>query len=289
MTDTTDDGLTQRSIKNYLLFKRFFFGPWVRHLFKAKISGQENIPAKGGILFASNHRGAMDAPILAGMIDRPVTFPAKRELFESKSIGGRIVAWFLRSTGMIPLDRSGGKSSENALRPIVERLEEGLAVGIYPEGKRSVDGRLYKGKTGVARLALEAGVPVVPVAMFDSRKHTTKLGIPWVSHPHVVVGEPLDFSEYFGLQDDYDALRWVTDQVMAAVQKLSGQEYVDVYCKDVYYKVITMEEANKHILPHPGYGEAKPPVLPKGTHVAKHEIGGADPGADPGSPSAPAE
>jgi 1-acyl-sn-glycerol-3-phosphate acyltransferase len=240
--------------KWYQFFKAALFAPVVKLLFRARITGGERIPKKGGVLIASNHLGAMDAIVLAALVYRHLTFPAKAELFDgSRGLGSRIVAWFMRTIGQVALDRADPNQANAALRPIIARVKEGGAVGIYPEGTRSVDGRLYKGKTGVARIALATGAPVVPVAVFDTKEHRSWIGIPWLTRPRVVVGEPLDFSQYQGQENNHDALRKVTDEVMAAIQKLSGQEYVDVYGKEVKYHLISQEEADAKVLPYPGF------------------------------------
>jgi len=245
----------------YSLFKVLIFVPLVRGLFRATITGEGNIPATGGVMLASNHLGAGDTFMLPTLIERHVTFPAKAELFApGKNVGRMIVAWFLRLMHEVPLDRSGGRSSLEAFRPILAELAKGGVVGIYPEGKRSPDGRLYKGKTGVARMALAADVPVVPIAMFDSQTVRNRLGIPWIRRPRIVVGTPLAFHEYRAQADDHQVLRYVTDEIMNAIQELSGQTYVDVYAASVVAGRVSAQEADKRILPRPGYG-ATPPAI----------------------------
>lgn len=246
----------------YVLFKYVFFAPVVRFLFRARIEGEENIPRTGGAILASNHLSAGDTYVLPAMIARRLTFPAKAELFKgNRGIGSKVVAWFLRAIGQVPLDRSGGRASLDGLGPVLEVLAEGGLVGIYPEGTRSPDGRLYKGKTGVARMALAAGVPVVPVAMFDTDVVKTRLGIPWIRRPRIVVGKPLDFSAYTSLVNDRATLRWVTDEVMNEIMKISGQTYVEGYGTSVKSGSLTPAEAEARIRPRPGNGSA-PPKLP---------------------------
>lgn len=248
----------------YEVFKNGLFRPLSRFGFKATVEGAEHIPATGGALLASNHLAAGETFILPAMLKRPVIFPAKAELFAGKGgFGTKIVAWFLKAVGMVPLDRSGGRASLDGLAPVVKALEEGGLVGIYPEGTRSPDGRLYKGRTGVARLALAAGVPVIPVAAFDSQTVRTRIGIPWVRRPRFVIGEPIDLSAYAAFHDDHNGLRWVTDQVMCAIQDLSGQTYVDAYGTSVKSGSLSAAEADARVLPRPGNG-AEPPALPAG-------------------------
>lgn len=242
----------------YWLFKNSIFRPIIKYLFKARIEGESNVPATGGVILASNHIDAGDTVVLPAMIRRQVTFPAKAELFQgNRGWFSKAVAWFLKAVGQVPLDRSGGRASLDGLGPVLQVLADGGCVGIYPEGTRSPDGRLYKGKTGVARMALAAGVPVVPVGMKHSQL-IRRAGIPWIDHPVVIIGEPLDFSEYYDRIDDPRTLRWVTDQVMAAIQRLSGQTYVEAYGTSVKSGSLTKAEADARILERPGINTRQP-------------------------------
>lgn len=246
----------------YWLFKNLMFVPIVRWLYRARIEGEENIPATGGAILASNHLAAGDTYVLPAMIHRRLTFPAKAELFlGNRGLGSKLVAWFLKAIGQVPLDRSGGRASLDGLGPVIKVLHEGDLVGIYPEGTRSPDGRLYKGKTGVARLTLAAGVPVVPVAMFNTEVVKNRLGIPWMNRPRVLIGKPLDFSAYAPLVDDRKTLRWITDEVMNAIMELSGQTYVEAYGTSLKSGSLSAAEAAARVLPRPGFG-ATPPQLP---------------------------
>jgi 1-acyl-sn-glycerol-3-phosphate acyltransferase len=248
----------------YDLFKNLLFRPVCRFLFRARIEGAENIPAEGGAVLASNHLAAGDTFVLPALMERPLTFPAKAELFSGKGgPGAKIVAWFLKAVGQVPLDRSGGRVSLDGLGPVLKVLADGGLVGIYPEGTRSPDGRMYKGRTGVARLVLAAGVPVIPVAVFDTAPIRTRLGIPWIWKPRVVIGTPRDFSAYAALHDDRTTLRWVTDEVMAEIQQLSGQTYVDAYGTSLKSGSLSAAEADARVLPRPGDG-TRPPELPAG-------------------------
>ncbi|WP_156758397.1 lysophospholipid acyltransferase family protein [Actinokineospora pegani] len=214
----------------YWWMKHVFLGPLLRVFFRPRIEGAEHIPATGGVLLASNHLAVSDSFFLPLMIDRRVTFPAKMEYFTAPGVKGAVKRWFFTGVGQIPIDRSGGSASQAALETGVRLLREGKVMGIYPEGTRSPDGRLFKGKTGVARIALEAGVPVVPVAMFGTDKANPIGSKMWRPYPiRIKVGPPMDFSRYEGLQGDRFVERSITDEVMYALMELSGQEYVDVY------------------------------------------------------------
>lgn len=201
---------------------KVFYQPWIR--------GEENIPADGPAILASNHLAVIDSFFLPLMLRREVVFMGKSDYFDGTGIRGKLVAGFMRGVGTIPVDRSGGRASEAALRTGLGRLNEGELFGIYPEGTRSPDGRLYRGKTGVARLALESGAPVIPVAMIGTNiAQPIGKRIPNIHRIGVVVGQPLDFSRYQGMQDDRFVLRSITDEIMYELMLLSGQEYVDVY------------------------------------------------------------
>lgn len=248
----------------YNFFKYLIFVPLVRWGFRATLVGEQHVPASGGVILASNHLAAGDTYITPALIRRQVTFPAKAELFQgNRGLASKIVAWFMKAIKQVPLDRSGGRVSLAGLEPVLEALEQGRVVGIYPEGTRSPDGRLYKGHTGVARMVLAAGVPVIPVAVFDTQTVKGWFGIPWVRRPRVVIGEPLDFGAYSSLVDDRDALRWVTDEVMAAIQQLSGQTYVNAYATSVKRGALSDGEADSRVLRRPGLGST-PPQLPSG-------------------------
>lgn len=188
------------------------------------------MPASGAAILASNHLAVIDSFFLPLMLDRELVFIGKQEYFTGRGLKGRLTAGFMRGVGTIPVDRGGGKASEAALRTGLRRLEAGDLFGIYPEGTRSPDGRLYRGKTGIARLALESGAPVIPVAMVGTNiAQPVGRTIPRVMRIGMVVGEPLDFSRYRGMENDRFILRSVTDEIMYAIMSLSGQEYVDVY------------------------------------------------------------
>jgi len=244
----------------YRFFKFTIFRPMVKYSYGTKVFGDENFPREGGAILASNHIGALDSLVVPAMMPRPITFPAKAELFSGKGgLGNKIVAWFLKTIGMVPMDRSGGRASANALEAISAVLAEGHVVAIYPEGTRSPDGRLYKGKTGMARMALSNRVPVIPVGVSGSKSVKGPFGLPWARRPVVVIGEPLDFSAFYDTPGNSKVLRYVTDEAMAAIQKLTGQDYVDVYASRVKSGDLTLEQADGFVVERPGGGE--PPVI----------------------------
>src|SRR5262245_7529161 len=214
----------------YYLMKPVFLGPVLRLFFRPDIEGAENIPDKGGALLASNHLAVADSFFLPLMLSRRVTFPAKLEYFTQTGVKGRFKKWFFTGMGQIPIDRSGGAAAQAALDTGIRLLREGHLLGIYPEGTRSPDGRRYKGKTGLARMVLEAKVQVVPVAMFGTDKANPIGSKMWRPHKiRIKIGKPLDFSRYEGLAGDRFVERSITDEIMYALMELSGQEYVDIY------------------------------------------------------------
>ncbi len=214
----------------YWLMKRVILGPVLFAIFRPWVKGEDHVPQAGGVILASNHLSFSDSIFLPLVVRRRVTFLAKADYFTGRGIKGRLTAGFFRSAGQVPLDRTGGQASEAALTAGLRVLRRGALLGIYPEGTRSPDGRLYRGKTGVARMALEAKVPVVPVAMIGTDK-VQPIGkrIPHLGRVGVVIGEPLDFSRYDGMENDRFVLRSITDEIMYALMELSGQEYADVY------------------------------------------------------------
>jgi 1-acyl-sn-glycerol-3-phosphate acyltransferase len=246
------------------MFKWLAFTPALRLICRPWIEGHDNIPEHGPAILVSNHLSAGDTILLPAMIRRRLTFPAKVELFQGRRLGGRVVTWFLTSVGQLPMDRSGGRASATSMEGVLGVLRNGDLLGIYPEGTRSVDGRLYKGKTGVARLVLSAGVPVVPVAMINTQVVRSRvLGIPTMHRPGIRIGTPLDFTRYAGARNDREVLRWVTDEIMNAVMELSGQEYVDVYGTSVKSAKDDGRLLIAQVLSRPGEGRPVPPVPPE--------------------------
>jgi len=218
----------------YWLMKYVVIGPIVKAIWRPWVVGRRNVPAEGAAILASNHLSVMDSVFLPLMIDRPVSFLAKSDYFTGKGFKGWATRMFMKATGQIPIDRSGGKASEASLNTGLQVLGRGDLLGIYPEGTRSPDGKLYRGRTGLARMALEAHVPVVPVVMVDT---DTMLPIgttvPRIVRVGIVIGEPLDFSRFQGMEGDRYILRSVTDEIMVALQRLGEQEYEDVYASSV--------------------------------------------------------
>ncbi len=214
----------------YWFLKRVLLGPLLWLVWRPWVEGLENIPERGAAIIASNHLSFSDSFFMPLVVPRRVTFAAKAEYFTGRGLKGRLTAWFFRGVGQVPIDRSGGKAADAALRTGLKILERGELFGIYPEGTRSPDGRLYRGRTGIARLALAAKVPVIPVAMIDTDKlQPPGRVLPRLIRPGVRLGKPLDFSRYYGLEADRYVLRSVTDEIMYALMELSGQEYVDIY------------------------------------------------------------
>ncbi len=229
----------------YWVLKTVVLGPILRLLFRPWVEGAEHIPETGPAIFASNHLSFSDSIFLPLVVPRRMTFLAKSDYFTGEGIKGRLTAAFFKGVGQLPVDRSGGRASEAALRSGLKVLGRGELLGLYPEGTRSPDGRLYKGKTGVARMALEAGVPVIPVAMIDTDKaQPTGTKIPKLIRVGVRVGTPLDFSRYEGMEGDRFVLRSITDEIMYALMELSGQEYVDMYATAMKDR-IAREKKNK--------------------------------------------
>lgn len=213
---------------------KFAASPVLHTAYKPWIRGKENIPATGPAILASNHNAVWDSIFLPMMIDREIVFMGKADYFTGTGVKGWATKKLMSAVGTIPVDRSGGRASEAALRAGLDRLAQGELFGIYPEGTRSPDGRLYRGKTGVARLAILSGAPVIPVAMIGMHD-AQPVGrlLPKPVDIGIVVGEPLDFSRYKGLHSDRYVLRAVTDEIMYNLMLLSGQEYVDRYAADV--------------------------------------------------------
>jgi len=208
-------------------------GPVLRIVFRPWAEGAENVPRTGAAILASNHLSFSDHFFAPLPLPRKVIFLAKSEYFTGRGLKGVLSRAFFSGVGQIPVDRSGGEASQRALRTGLRVLAQGDLLGIYPEGTRTPDGRLYRGKTGVARLALEARVPVVPTAMIGGFEFQPpgKIAPTLRIRPGVRFGKPLDFSRYYGLHEDRIILRAVTDEIMYEIMRLSGQEYVDEYAQ----------------------------------------------------------
>ncbi len=214
----------------YWLLRHVLLGPAITRVFRPVEEGVHNVPRTGAAILASNHLSFADWLFMPLALDRRVTFVAKSDYFTGVGVKGWAQKRFFAGTGQVPIDRTGGRASEGALRAGLKVLERGELFGIYPEGTRSHDGRLYKGRTGVARMALLAKVPVIPTAVIgtDVIAPPGKI-VRRIVSPTVRFGTPLDFSRYEGMSEDRFILRSITDEIMYAIMELSGQEYVDLY------------------------------------------------------------
>ncbi len=219
----------------YWLAKFVLVGPLLRLIWRPWTEGLDNIPTHGPAILASNHLSFCDSLFMPVMVPRKVTFLAKAEYFTTPGLKGRLSKMLITSVGQVPIDRSDADASRAALNTGVRVLRRGALLGIYPEGTRSPDGRLYRGKTGVARMALEAGVPVIPVAMIGTEiiQPTGRLLPRFRPRPGIRFGQALDFSRYEGMAGDRFVERSMTDEIMYELMQLGGQEYVDVYAAKV--------------------------------------------------------
>jgi 1-acyl-sn-glycerol-3-phosphate acyltransferase len=214
----------------YWIMKHLIAGPLLRTLFRPQLTGADNIPKSGPVILASNHLSFIDSVILPLVIKRRVYFLAGSNYFTGRGPGAWALRRFLLATGMIPLDRSGGKASEASLNAGLGVLAQGRVLGIYPEGSRSRDGKMHRGRTGVARMILESNAKVVPVAMIGTDK-VMAVGSSSLKFVKVGLsfGKPLSFDRYQGIEGDRAVLRAITDEIMVEIRALSGQEYVDNY------------------------------------------------------------
>ncbi|MFX4272741.1 lysophospholipid acyltransferase family protein [Propionibacteriaceae bacterium Y1685] len=244
----------------YEFLRDTFVKPWFLVTARPWLEGEENIPETGPVILASNHQSAVETVLLPAMVKRQMSFAAKQELFTGKGIH-RLLGIFLKAVGIQPLDRTGGRASANSMEAVSGVLADGGVLGIFPEGTRSPDGRLHKGKTGTARLVLAAGVPVVPVAMINTVGVKVK-GWPFkrMRNPGIRFGPALDFTQWRAGAGNRDVIRYVTDEVMAAIQDLSGQEYVDVYAASLRQAKAEGRELTATVLPRPGHGRPIPPL-----------------------------
>jgi 1-acyl-sn-glycerol-3-phosphate acyltransferase len=219
----------------YWLAKFVFLGPLLRGLWRPWVEGIENIPTDRPAILASNHLSFCDSFFMPVMVPRKVTFLAKAEYFTTPGIKGFFSRMFFSGVGQVPIDRSDPDASRAALNTGVRVLREGKLLGIYPEGTRSPDGRLYRGKTGVAKLALESGAVVIPCAMVNTNiiQPPGRMFPKLRPRPGARFGKPLDFSRYEGMAGDRFVERSMTDEIMYELMLLSGQEYVDTYAAKV--------------------------------------------------------
>jgi 1-acyl-sn-glycerol-3-phosphate acyltransferase len=239
----------------YWFLKFVAIGPVVKLVFHPRAQGTGNVPDSGPAILAGNHLSAADWIFMPLSLRRRVTFLAKAEYFTGTGLKGWAQRVFFAGSGQVPIDRTNASAAEDAIRTGIRILREGKLLGIYPEGTRSPDGRLYRGKTGVARTAIETGAPVVPLAMvYRPRRLPFGLGrrLPAVE---VRFGRPLDFSRYEGLSGDRFVERSITDEIMYEIMTLSGQEYVDVYGAQVKRSMDESGASAAEVA-----GELEPPV-----------------------------
>lgn len=229
LRDREPFGLDQRSKPVHLLV-RWLLAPLVRFIYRPVVHGVEWVPREGAVILAANHRAAVDTAVIALTAGRPVSFLGKAEYFVGTGLRGRALASFLSALGYVPVDRANAKAGLAALHAARKVLDAGGAFAIYPEGTRSLDGRLHRGHTGVASLALSTGAPVVPVGLIGTER-VQPVGKRFPRPRRFVVrfGQPLDFTRYEGLEGSNAIRRAVTDEVMDAIARLSHQEYVDTY------------------------------------------------------------
>ncbi len=224
----------------YRLLKSFLI-PILTLLFRPKVTGLRNVAHTGPVIIASNHLSFSDSIFMPLVVPRKVTFLAKSEYFTSPGFKGFLKKITFIALGQVPVDRSGGRRSEAALLTGLSLLADGNCIGIYPEGTRSPDGRLYKGRTGIARLAIESGAAVVPVAMFNTAEiQPTGQVVPKVRRVEMIFGEPMFFE---GDSNDLKLLREITDRIMNTIQSISGQEYVDMYASEA--KIALLKQARE--------------------------------------------
>jgi 1-acyl-sn-glycerol-3-phosphate acyltransferase len=218
----------------YWLLKYVLLGPLLSLLGRPKVEGLEHVPSSGPAILASNHLAVMDSFFLPLVVRRRITFLAKAEYFTGTGLKGWLSRWFFTAVGQVPIDRADADAAQAALNTAEQVLLQGKLMGMYPEGTRSPDGRLYKGKTGLARLALHTGVPVIPVAMIGTNV-VNPPGSTMLRFGRVTVrfGKPMDFSRFEGMAGNRFIERAITDEVIYELMGLSGQEYVDIYAASV--------------------------------------------------------
>jgi 1-acyl-sn-glycerol-3-phosphate acyltransferase len=209
---------------------RAIAGPVLRTLWRPEVIGTENIPPSGGAILASNHLSIVDSIFLPLMVERPVTFAAKSEYFNGTRLIDRFTGAYMRATKQLSVDRAGARAGQDMLEAALRLLQGGELFGIYPEGTRSPDGRLYRGRVGIGWLALNSGLPVLPVAMSGTdRVLPPGQKVPRVTKIGITIGKPLTFEHVRDLPSAARQRRAITDEVMQSIQALSGQEYVPMY------------------------------------------------------------
>jgi 1-acyl-sn-glycerol-3-phosphate acyltransferase len=209
---------------------RLIAGPFMRLLWQPRVTGIENVPASGGAIIASNHLSIVDSLFLPLVVPRPVTFAAKSEYFTGTGPINRVTAAYLRATNQLSVDRTGARAGQAMLEAALGLVQKGGLFAIYPEGTRSPDGRLYRGRVGVGWLALHSGLPVIPVGMSGTERVLPPgRKVPRISSVRISIGKPLTFDAYKGQPCGARQRRAVTDEVMKSIQGLTGQEYVPIY------------------------------------------------------------
>jgi 1-acyl-sn-glycerol-3-phosphate acyltransferase len=253
----------------YWLMKHVVLGPLLRLIYRPKARGLENIPAEGPVILAANHVSFLDSMFIPLLVKRPVVYLGKADYFDKKR-----TRWFFKSANVIPVRREGGTAGEAAIQAGVRELKKGMVVGIYPEGTRSPDGRLYRGKTGVARMALLASAPVIPVGVLGTRevqppdRKMPKLG----GKIEVVYGKPLRFDRFEGRDRDRFVLRSVTDEVLYEIMMITGQEYVDEYASKVKAQLKQQQESSAPGAPDEGAAPVEAEA-PQGQQAAARAAG----------------
>ena len=228
----------------YLLLRYGSLGPLVNLLYTPWIEGAENIPKTGAAILAPNHLSFIDSIVVPLATSRRVTFLAKSEYFEGKGFKGFAMRTFFRSAGQIPVERGTSRAS-NALTAAAKVLQNGGLIALYPEGTRSPTGMLYKGRTGVARLALENKVPVIPIGLHGTREiQPPERNMPKLGRVGIKIGKPLDFSHLYEQRTERDTLRAVTDEIMKSIREVSDQQYVDMYAEEAR-RLMAIEKRNK--------------------------------------------
>jgi 1-acyl-sn-glycerol-3-phosphate acyltransferase len=212
---------------------RLVAGPFLHTIWRPKVTGAEHVPASGGAILAANHLSVVDSVFLPLMLNRPVTFSAKAEYFTASGPAARLWAAYLKATNQLRMDREGPRAAQDTLEAALALLQEGNLFGIYPEGTRSPDGRLYRGRPGVGWLALRSHLPVIPVAMIGTRRVLPPGHVlPRPGRIEVRIGAPLKFPAELTAGPPGKARQLITEQVMSAIQELSGQEYVHMFASD---------------------------------------------------------
>ena len=244
----------------YWLFKHVLIGPFLLLTSRQVVTGKENFPSTGAALLVGNHLSVGDWLFMPLLMPRRVTFLAKSDYFTGTGIKGMLSRLFFAGSGQHPIDRTNADAAQAAMDAGLEVLSEGEILCMYPEGTRSPDGRLYRGKTGPARLAMRAGVPVIPIGVVGTGAYISALSKPRLRRRpevRVLVGEPLDISPWEGREGDREAEREITDELMRRIQALTGQEYVpDVYGADMKKRFDAIRASGHNLLDQPADGQS---------------------------------